>query len=128
MTYRTGEATVPELERNFRLSDRVYRFLTVRLEDDAEHTRVVENETNVLESLEGIEADFGSGGIEHLLREPSELIEDEEADEDSGDDRDDRDSDDDRRGGRRGSRSSDDSDDDSDDSTDNDDESGEGDE
>ena len=115
MIYSTGENTVSELERKLRISDRVYRFLTVALEgelpvaavaDDA--AEPAEGETAAqpaatpgrLGEFEGIEPDFGSGGIEHLLREPSEALDEEEEEEVDSDGR--GDDDDDRR--RRGAR------------------------
>lgn len=77
--YTAGANTVNELERNLRISDRVFRYLSSRVDEEIEGARVEEASTQKLGTFDGIEPDFGSGGIEHLLRErPVEVPADEE--------------------------------------------------
>jgi small subunit ribosomal protein S6 len=93
--YTAGPSTVSELERNLRISDRVFRYLSSRLVADVDEARVAEAGGQKLGVPEGIAPDFGSGGIEHLLRErPVEVPPEEEEAFGFGD------RDDDRRGGR----------------------------
>lgn len=103
--YTAGSSTVSELERNLRISDRVFRYMSARLAEDVDEARVTEAAGQKLGTADGLAPDFGSGGIEHLLRErPVEVPPDEDdglfgmAD---GDDRR-RDRDDDHGRGRRG--------------------------
>jgi len=98
VNYTAGPSTVSELERNLRISDRVFRYLSSRLVADVDAARVAEASGQKLGIPEGIAPDFGSGGIEHLLRErPVEVPPEEEEAFGFGD----RDRDDDGRG-RRG--------------------------
>lgn len=77
--YTAGGSTVSELERNLRISDRVFRYLSTRLDDSVEAVRLEEATAQKLGVFDGIAPDFGSGGIEHLLRErPVEVPAEEE--------------------------------------------------
>lgn len=79
LNYTAGPTTVSELERNLRISDRVFRYMSTRLEGDVDAGRVSEAATQKLGTFENVTPDFGSGGIEHLLRErPVEVPAEEE--------------------------------------------------
>ncbi|MBK7977541.1 MAG: 30S ribosomal protein S6 [Deltaproteobacteria bacterium] len=59
--YTAGAATVNELERNLRISDRVFRYLSSRVDEEIEGARIEEASAQKLGTFDGIAPDFGSG-------------------------------------------------------------------
>ena len=69
LVYTAGTDTVGELERNFRISDRVFKYLSVGLEGLPSETEATDAGGRKLGEFEDVEPNFGGGGLENLLRE-----------------------------------------------------------